>query len=412
MNILITGITGFANRGVEALVVASVEELTRRMPAAQINVLSGTPQIDGARVSWPQVRFVPDVFACSQTSWSRRLRYMAANVLPGFASDVTQVRHLVKNASVVVASGGDVFGSDYGESLGAHLLPLQVAQRARVPVVFLAQSIGPFRKAEHARAWKKVADNAALITVREKRSRDYVCQDLQVDSHRVFHTADPAFLLKPSPPEVLSKLLAAYGLDPRGRRIALVPSQGISQYLGLDAQQHLEVLCELVIWLHRQCDAVVLLIPHVQRCEWGEDDRRLCTEIWRRLNNETSVRLIGGDHSAAELKALIGSCEMVVAERMHGAIAGLSSNRATAVIGYSVKAEGILADMFDDGETARQLLICGEELSERDKLFSRLEGIWTSRAAIGERLKHVCPELQQRAAENFKLLTGLILKDL
>ena len=85
------------------------------------------------------------------------------------------------------------------------------------------------------------------------------------------------------------------------------------------------------------------LIPHVQETHPGNDDSILATELLREISPAAKrhTRLAAGDFSAAEYKAMIGRCE-VLAERMHAAIAGLSSRVSTVVVGYSVKARGIL----------------------------------------------------------------------
>ena len=85
----------------------------------------------------------------------------------------------------------------------------------------------------------------------------------------------------------------------------------------------------------------VLLIPHVQ--EIYGDDRSLATSLHRSIAFP-SVAVASEDLSAAEYKRLISGCHMLVAERMHAAIAGLSSSVPTALVAYSLKARA-LADM-------------------------------------------------------------------
>ncbi len=83
-----------------------------------------------------------------------------------------------REASVVIASGGDVFSSDYGiDFLKVQLRPLKLALEAGTPVVFLAQSIGPFKTNEEAQVWLDVAQSSKLVTIREVLSYNYVTKD-------------------------------------------------------------------------------------------------------------------------------------------------------------------------------------------------------------------------------------------
>ena len=61
MKIVITGVTGFRNRGVEALVRPTVENLLLRYPDAEITIATWSPDYDAQRLVNDKVKFVLDI---------------------------------------------------------------------------------------------------------------------------------------------------------------------------------------------------------------------------------------------------------------------------------------------------------------------------------------------------------------
>jgi len=62
MKIVITGVTGFRNRGVEALVRPTVEQLKSRYANASIQIVSRSPGYDEQRLNNPHTSYLQDAF--------------------------------------------------------------------------------------------------------------------------------------------------------------------------------------------------------------------------------------------------------------------------------------------------------------------------------------------------------------
>ena len=402
MKAIITGITGLRNRGVEALVVPTVEQLQKRQPNLSVNVLTNTIDYDQLRLEQYQVNSMRIGFPRTKL---QQLRAKSSFLYKNLAPDYQSCVDLIKNASVVIASGGDVFSSDYGV-LNWHLQPLEIALKAGVPVVFLAQSIGPFKRKEEAEAWLRVARRSKLITIREKLSYKYVTETLGLAEDFVKFTADPAFLLAPPSPEQVTNLRRYYGIEEDRPVIAIAISKGISRYASNDADSHLKAWHEVVKLIVDEFDAQVLIVPHVQDISVENDDRVAATQLLKILDFDHRVRLVGGNHSASEFKGLIGSCDMVIAERMHAAIAGLSSGTCTVAVGYSVKAEGIMTDLL--GNEASDVLIPFQKFLEVDTAISTIRNAWNKREQIATKLKEVLPGVKQESAKNFDLISEIL----
>ena len=204
MKALITGITGLRNRGVEALLVTTIDRLSQRRPNLTFNVLTDTPDYDEEWLKRDNVKF----FDTQKKRWKQKLRFKGSKLYKPLASEYS----LFKEASIVIASGGDMFTSDYPGVLRSQLQPIKLALHAGTPVVFLGQSIS-FKRDDDARAWVDVARRSSLITVREEISYKYVTKDLGLPQDLVKHTAASAFLLEPSPSEAVSNLFQSYGIN-------------------------------------------------------------------------------------------------------------------------------------------------------------------------------------------------------
>jgi colanic acid/amylovoran biosynthesis protein len=154
----------------------------------------------------------------------------------------------------------------------------------------------------------------------------------------------------------------------------------------------------------------VLIIPHVQRPELNENDLVLGTELIREMSFPERVHVAALDFSASELKALIAGAEYNLSERMHAAIAGISTGIPTAVVGYSVKARGILGDIYGHDTAPKWCLSVGAFLDpEKRKHF--LRATWDSRDQLKSHLKQVIPSFLKLAAHNFDLMAKLLYVD-
>lgn len=131
----------------------------------------------------------------------------------------------------------------------------------------------------------------------------------------------------------------------------------------------------------------------------------LASEVLRAVGYDEAVSLAGGDYSASEYKAIISRCDLVVAERMHAAIAGLSTGVPTMVVGYSIKAGGILTDMLGEELTQSCALVPLNDFLEAGAGLERTRRAWENREALGERLAAQLPLMKQRASAAFDILT-------
>ncbi|MDJ0730554.1 MAG: polysaccharide pyruvyl transferase family protein [Crocosphaera sp.] len=413
MKAIITGITGLHNRGVQALVIPIIEQLRQRQQDLKIQVLTDAPDYDRRWLEPYNVQTINNqrvrMVRIRQSRFQKFRLPLSRFYEPLTPPAYQAFKQNIRDASVMIVSGGDIFGSDYGyASIASHLLQLELALDAGIPVVFLAHSIGPFKTEAESEYWVRVAQRSTMITVREKLSYDYV-RSLGISEDLVKLTADPAFLLTPSP--YASNLLGSLGVTKEQPVVAIAPSQSITKYAGLKAyKQHLEAWQKVIKVILNEFNAQVLIIPHVQYQGDDKDDRIIANNLLRSLNFEPRVHLVGIEGSASEFKGLISQCDLVVAERMHAAIAGLSSGVCTVAVGYSVKAEGIMTDLLGTELVKNGLLIPIQKFLDADAACSTVQKAWNLRQEVAAQLKQVLPEIKNKAQSNFDLI-GHILRN-
>jgi colanic acid/amylovoran biosynthesis protein len=410
MKAVITGITGLRNRGVEAMVVTTINQLRQRQPDLSISILTETADYDSIQIQqYNNIALVSDDFLRRQNRlnrWRNNLYKLYKPLAPSYKG----MSHLLNGTSVVIASGGDVFGSDYGiPFLKRQLQPLEYALDAGVPIVFLAQSIGPFKSDEEAQMWLNVARRSKLITIRENLSYKYVTKDLGLSTELVKHTADPAFLLPPAPPEIVDNLFQLYGITKDSPVVALGISQGICRYTRADYDKHLKVWCQIINMILNELAGQVLLVPHVHDYRVQNDDPILASQLLRLFNFDPRIHLAGAEHSASEFKGLISRCDLVVSERMHAAMAGLSSGVCTLPIGYSIKAEGIMTDLLGAEAVHNGLLLSIQQFLDADIACTTIRNIWNRRQEVADQLNAILPQIKKKTATNFDLISQILV---
>jgi colanic acid/amylovoran biosynthesis protein len=420
MKIVITGVTGFRNRGVEALVRPTVENLLLRYPDAEITIATWSPDYDKNRLQNSRVFFVEDLYLkCG--SWSVPAKqnfvkppsigsraFRKASRMLGLRKNVTNppcesIDMPFSVPDLILMSGGDLISSDYGTASLAHFLkPVQWAKRHGVPCALIGQSIGKFKKREDIELWRQAEVNCSLITLREPLSFDYLVHELGGDSSRYIVTADSAFLL-----EADKSIANHYPRSLEVPSVAISMSESIAGWTGNNYELHVEAWVETIRMMLDVWKVNVEIISHVQ--EGFADDRIFGTKVLRRLGFDPRVRLHAEDLSAAEFKGIISKCEMVVAERMHAAIAGFSSGICTVPIGYSIKAKGITESVLKSaGIFSDELATPFEELINIPLIKNKLSEIWRKRKHYSAAINFGKEGSKQNAIKNFDLIEGLL----
>ena len=394
-HVIISGVTSCQNRGVEALVRSILSGLAMIGPW-RATVLTQTPRHDDALLRLMDAECVSDPFVVS--------RSLRESPREPEASLAARREQLLASADLLIATGGDIYTSDYGVSARYLAAPNAALDRG-VPVAMLAHSVGPFSGTPDAVAWSATARQCTVLTVRESQSWRYVTRDLGLPEDRVALTADPAFLLQAAPDEEVDGILAGIGIQPGHPYACVAPSRGIAGFRGLSEDCHFAALRRLVRSLISWWRLPVVLIPHVHDARPGNDDRQIASDLALDLATDF-VRTIPGPLGAMQYKGIVARSALMVAERMHAGIAALSSAVPTVTIGYSQKFAGVMGDTYGETVPLSRVHIAIESFTEDDgsaaRLIERLP-FDEMRAALTTRQ----PLIQNRAVASFTMIHGI-----
>ena len=410
MKFLVTNMGGFRNKGCEASVKAIVNEIVKLDNEAYFKIFTRTPEYGSLWFTGKRnVSFLLDPFM-RWHFFSRWWQYLLVGRLATSPIIKPAVFSTIKNgvdafrwADTVISTGGDVFSSTYG-SLNRHLATIQVAGTFKKSVCLIGQSIGPFERESEYKAFIKAMKNVQLITARESLSFKYLMK-MKLQNIRVELTADPAFCLEPNM-EKIHEILKAYNILDEKPIAGIAPSQLITYYTKPSYIVHFKVLQKLAEFLMEDLGYHVVLIPHVRGVSVKGDDRIVCEKLYRNLNFPKGMTVLSLDHSAEEIRALMSKLDLLIAERMHAAIAGLAQHVPTFVIGYSVKAQGILGDIFGF-ENLEDYMILVKKLNE-ETLKEHVKGLLTKRDEVSKHLSKVIPRIKNYARRNFRLVMDVL----
>lgn len=367
MRIGITGITGLKNRGVEALLQPIVDGLKEIRPDSSITVFSRTPEYDKGHWKGAPCDWVPEFRnrAYEELSVKKCIKKTAHRVAEEYLGRERYPEYRAQDG--LVLAGGDMLCYGIG-IMGRVAGPLLEAARKGKPIALVGQSIGPFATEEEIDLFRRIYDAAALVSVRDRVSFDYINGALDLDSSKLRQIADSAFLL-PAENSVLGWWHARFRED--DRVIGIAPSVGIAGWSGLNADQHIDAWCGLLKLLLDERGFKVCLFAHVQ--DPNRSDLETCTEILRRMRFDARIDCAGLNLSAAENKALLGRCHLVLAERMHAAVGAYSMKVPAMIVGYSKKAEGMATEMLGREQAEEFGFFPVDELSESGRVLSRID---------------------------------------
>jgi colanic acid/amylovoran biosynthesis protein len=399
MTLVLSGVTGLRNRGVEALVRGALEGFARHFPGEPTTVLSADPPYDQLVLNGNATVVADSPGYFQATPVGRYLRKVKAGVRSG--GGLFAAIEAIRSATAVVASGGDIFSSDYG-TVRRFIGQMEIAQKFGRPTVFLAHSIGPFKTKTEVDMMRTVLEAATLITVRESRSRQYLIEDLRIAADRVRLTADVAFLLKPSDSNRVAGLKRSLGLGNSGY-VAIAPSEGITSFSSSakDRDAHDLAWLRTIERILSSSTDQILIVPHVQNVRPTGDDRRIASRLVEATDYNPRVRVAWGELSASDFKGLIQDSRYFIGERMHACIAALSTAVPTIALGYSVKAQGIMEDLLGAGASNEGLHVPVAQFVASDGLKDEIGRLTQNFEDVRGRLAEASVRAKELADANF-----------
>jgi len=352
LHFAVSGYYGCGNAGDEA-VLAGIAASFRRQAGERVRltVLSQNPEATTAQHGLPAVHRM-------------KLDLVAATL---------------KECDLLLSGGGSLLQDTTSvRSLIYYLWIARMAFKAGKPVMFYAQGMGPLRRPISRLLVRLVANRATFLTVRDEPSAALL-KRIGVTNPRLEVTADPAFALSPTPDEQVDALFARHGIpvDTPLVGVALRP-------WGTDSLSTQEGYARLVVELHQQTGATVVLVPM-----HSADDIDFARQVAERTGQSSRFPLIAEECAPELLLGALARMQAVVAMRLHALIFAARMGVPPFALAYDPKVENLMSllglsdalvpwDTFDPAAVAARVAIV---LQHRAEHVAALQ----SRAATLER---------------------------
>lgn len=438
MKILVTGLCTlhwgrlqYGNIGNYYIIEPLFRELHRVFPKAEIVT---TFQMTQEFVEREKVTILPmDLYYAWQeddVEKAQRDLYCAERYAEtGEVYQETAYVKMVRQCSLVVNVSGDMWG-DNAEHVGHNrflvdLLKMRTAQLLGVKTVLFAGTPGPFSAPQTRTLAQTVFENFSLITNREPMATKNL-EHWNFNLKNVQNFPCPSFLFEPVSRQQVLPLLKkenfvmlhdarpVVGFTICGFNMPEAPydvwPRANNQYL---------VFAEAVEHIVNQLGARVMLFSHTNGFELppyfklinGRDypiNKQLQSFLYARGNikDSQSVCCVEHPYVPAEMKAMLGTLDMVVTGRLHASVGTTSQCVPTVFIMHgkefirSTKIQGFaqIQEMED--------FVC--EADDSTAIVRAIDNCWENRVQVRQKLEKKIPIIQQQARSAFDKIADLV----
>ena len=227
-------------------------------------------------------------------------------------------------------------------------------------------------------------DNFDILVIRESLSYNAVRK--YVPEERIIYAPDPAFSLTPKQVP-LNKWY-------KGRKIVAINLSPLT----IQNENQEKAIYDLIDDLLKETKYSILLLPHVTTDDCNDLD--ILRKIKEKYQEENRVYLEEKSFNCNELKYIISKCNILVAARTHASIAAYSTEVPTLVIGYSVKSRGIAKDLFGNYDN---YVISKDDLTS-ENLKKHFYYIEKNQKEIKNMLNEKMPSIKKQSANLFNMV--------
>ncbi len=410
----VIGGTIWGNRGAESMLVTTIGKMREKYPNAQFRVFSYSPKKDRLLVNQPDVtilsckpaslvtRFFPFSILC----WLFRkvgVR-LSDRFVPRVVRELRKCCILLDVSGISFVDGRELF-------LPFNILVNFPAMLLGVPVVKMAQALGPFRNPFNRMASRLFLPRCEQIFARGDTTLKHL---LDLGLLNVTRAADIAFLYQPeyslsaeneSLVSELEARLAAVKAENQ-RIVAIAPSSLVYEKSG---QVYIQQLIELVQKLVED-DIHFLFFANSTR-EGSDTPRNNDIYVLNILKQQAETSLppqvfarmnwVMWDVNTRSLRRLIGLADLLVTSRFHAMVSGLALKIPTLVIGWSHKYVETLADFG--------MQSCAADFEDKDKnLFQLAQDLLRNASEVRAQLADALPHVQALSAAQFDYVERIL----
>jgi polysaccharide pyruvyl transferase WcaK-like protein len=314
------------------------------------------------------------------------------------------LRHIQTADLIGSIAGGDSFSDIYGMR---RLLYVSLPQILMIlmgkPLVFLPQTIGPFRSFMGKWVARYILKRAHRVYSRDLQSIEEVRGIVGDHGIRIECFYDMGFALEPSirndnvPAWLAGKVKAEplVGLNVSG--LLYIGGYTQNNMFGLKCNYRI-LIYNIIEYFIRNHGAHVMLVPHVfGRGDNRESDLSACRAIFGEAESglQSHIHIIEEGYNHHEIKALIGRCDFFVGSRMHACIAALSQSVPAVGIAYSRKFMGVFESI------GMQDLVVDLRKQTDASILSIINDIYNRRSEFRKDLQGKMPAVRKQVMNFF-----------
>jgi colanic acid/amylovoran biosynthesis protein len=374
------------NRGAEAMLLTTIEQLRHRFPTANIHVLSYAARDDRA---WLEAHPIPRVFIHDATPKQIALQWCPRAIIAKILGNRSELKAehgqnipALLKVDALFDLAGVAFIDGREKFLPFNLLTLAPFLLNGVPVYKMSQAIGPITSFPNRICSKMILPFCKRVIARGKTTLEHLTAfGLQKNLR---HAPDVSFLLRPSNAPVAP--------SSRPIDIGIMPSSVVAR----KRPDYEDLIVEVAEKLLAK-GVSVSLIAH----SWKDDtdkpfnnDLPLIKRIASRVT-KGEVTLYGPGLDARELKEIVSHHKSIITSRFHGMIAALDTETPPIVLGWSHKYREVLQRFNLDHCALPTSSTTSDALSRKAlEVLSRVEELSAS-------LTEALPRTRREAQEQF-----------
>lgn len=334
---------GFANKGAEALIISTISVLSSEISGARFIIVAVYKNDDLEKLRDYNVELIsyPGIT-------SRFLLIISALIYKLFPFNF--VKDIILNAdkNFTLYSESDLFVDISGFALTDqfgflakfyYCSNLLMGKLFDIPYIIFPQSMGPFDRLSTKLMAKTFLPMAKLIMARGDVTKKFL-ENININKN-IYVIPDVAFLFEPASNSEALKIMHRCNIK-KGENglICIVPNMEIYKRSKGNGKtnDYILLLSEICNFISENFDATILLLHHNY-----EADTVVINLIKDSVNSTENIYTIDRDYNSAELKALIGQTDFVIASRYHSAVGALSMRIPLIILGWSQKYEELMA---------------------------------------------------------------------
>ena len=416
----IIGGTIWGNRGAESMLVTVIGKLREIDPETRFNVFSYYPTRDRELVSDELVTILsgkPVSLISRHFIGALVVAVLKKLGIKAPRGDFFKIARAYRESDLLLDIGGITFSDGREKYLPFNILTIWPAMLLHVPVVKLAQAVGPFRHQINRLCAKIFLFRCAQVFARGEKTAEFL-KELQFPPDCFDTAADIAFLYKADyslseeNPEKVEDLMAWIGEEKkRGKKIivfspsVLVDQESTNQGLNY-AQGFFDVIQKLGVDSY-----AYVFIPNATRETSDKTHNNDILAIRRMMEMASSgglpepmleaVKWVTYDINSKSIRQIIGSADALVTSRYHAMISGLSLAVPTLVIGWGHKYRETMAYFGLE----QYSLDFSDDTSD---LAGSVRELLDQKNAIRKQIKAHLPEVQAKSEIQFAYLAQVL----